>query len=170
LSAISKIRHSWNTSRTIALIAFIVSVLVLVLLFFFVDDVSLWFNPRFVAAGSLWGRGRSTRQPSGGRIYFPPSPTSLHSIGLLSQCTQVSGVRYFIAKDVASGQVEFGHTNTLLGSDWVSAFMKALETAKPEWYDPGRGAFRKENLVFITNRTGTILVMPKEMAVEYRSK
>ena len=48
-----------------------------------------------------------------------------------------------MAKDVASGIVDFGHTNTLTGPQWVSAFMNALETGKPEWWDPQRRMLRQ---------------------------
>ena len=46
---------------------------------------------------------------------FPPSPARLCSIqGLLNQCMEVAGTRYFIAVEIAGG-VEFGTTNALRG-------------------------------------------------------
>ncbi len=65
---------------------------------------------------------------------FSPSATNRCSIhGLLNQCMEVSGVRFVIAQDVAAGSVQFGHTNTLNGAQWVKAFTDALQTEQPEW-------------------------------------
>ncbi len=86
--------------------------------------------------------------------------------GLLNQCTDVSGVRYVIAKDVAAGSVKFGHTNTLNGAQWVDAFTTALKTGIPQWWVEASGSFRKENLVLVTNGPTTVFVVPKEMAQE----
>lgn len=103
---------------------------------------------------------------------FPASPArrvcSIHA--LLGQCTEVTGVRYVIAKEVAGGSVEFGPTNTLNGAQWVKAFTEALETGQPEWLDPRTGRFRKENLVLLTNSARMVLVLPNEMARELQRK
>ncbi len=102
---------------------------------------------------------------------FAPSAPSRCSIhGLLNQCMEVSGVRYVIAKDVAAGSVQFGHTNTLNGAQWVKAFTDALQTRQPEWWDSQARTFRKEDLVLLTNGATTVLVLPKEMAPEFQRR
>ena len=101
---------------------------------------------------------------------FPPSPTNGCSIhGLLTQCMEITGVRYVIARDLAAGgTVRFGHTNTLNGAQWVMAFAEALQTGQPEWWDSQTKTFRKENLVLLTNNARTVLVLPNEMAREFQ--
>ena len=103
---------------------------------------------------------------------FPASPArrpcSIHA--LLNQCTEVTGVRYVIVREVAGGSVDFGPTNTLNGAQWAKAFTDALETGQPEWLDPRTGKFRKENLVLLTNSACTVLVLPNEMAHELQRK
>jgi len=103
---------------------------------------------------------------------FPASPAkrwcSIH--GLLSQCTEVTGVRYVIARDVAAGSVQFGPTSSLNGVQWAKAFTEALETGKPEWLDSVTKKFRKENLVLVTNGTRAVMVLPNEMAREFQRK
>jgi len=112
------------------------------------------------------------RRPHPLTYSFPSSPT-LHSCsihGLLIQCTEVTGVRYVIARDVAAGSVEFGPTNTLNGAQWTKAFTEALETGQPEWWDSRTKTFRKENLVLLTNDARMVLVLPSEMAGEFQRK
>jgi len=102
---------------------------------------------------------------------FGASPTNRCSIhGLLNQCTEVTGVRYVIAKDVAAGTVMFGATNTLNGAQWVEAFTRALQTGQPEWWDSQAKMFRKENLVLVTKDARTVLVVPQDMAGEFQHR
>ena len=101
---------------------------------------------------------------------FGPSPKrSLCSIyGFLNQCTEVSGVRYAIAKDVAAGVVEFGgYTNTLTAGEFVQAFTQALQTDQPEFINFRTQRHYKENLVLLTNDARTVLVLSKAMAREF---
>ncbi len=93
---------------------------------------------------------------------------SIH--GLLNQCDEVTGRRYVIFKDVASGIVRFGHDQPLNGEQWVAAFTHALQTGKPGWNDSKSGKWREENLVVLTNDAKTVLVIPPEMAKEFQSK
>jgi hypothetical protein len=102
---------------------------------------------------------------------FSASQTTRCSIhGLLNQCMEITGTRYVIAKDVAAGTIEFGHTNTLNGTQWVAAFTEALQNSQPEWWDPQAKRFHKENLALITNDARTVLVLPKAMAQEFRAR
>jgi hypothetical protein len=111
---------------------------------------------------------RRFRGPSPLTYVFRASPTRRCSIHpLLSQCTEATGVRYVIAKEVAvGGSVLFGLTNDLNGAQWAKAFTEALRTGQPEWWDPQTKRIRKENLVVLTNDARTVLVLPKEMARE----
>jgi RNA polymerase sigma factor (sigma-70 family) len=100
---------------------------------------------------------------------FPAHPIQRCSIsGLLNQCMQVTGDHYLIDKEVSAGTVQFGNAETLDGSQWVEAFEKALQTARPEWWDSARKGFRRENLVFIRfPQKKVVLVLPKDKAAKY---
>ena len=89
--------------------------------------------------------------------------------GLLNQCMEISGWQYLIETNVASGSVDFGHTNVLNGEQWVSAFENALQTGMPQWLDPKTKKFRKENLVLIRfPEQKTVLVLSKDKAAKYQ--
>ena len=77
-------------------------------------------------------------------------------------------MRYVIAGDVAGGSVEFGHTNTLNGVQWVSAFTDALQHGQAEWWDSQAKGFHKESLVQLTNDARTVLVLPKTLVQEFQ--
>ena len=97
----------------------------------------------------------------------PTQRCSIH--GLLNQCMEMSDVRYLIDKNVAAGSVNFGHTNTLNGTQWIAAFESALQTGQPEWYVSESNQFRKENLVLIRYDSKTVLVLPTDRASQYRT-
>ena len=79
-------------------------------------------------------------------------------------------VQYIVDKNVVAGSVQFGHSNTLNGKQWVEAFEKALQTGSPEWWEfPGQIS-RKENLVLIRLDKKFTLVVPKEKAEAYQKK
>ena len=102
---------------------------------------------------------------------FPASATNRCLVhGLLNQCMEITGVRYVMARDVAAGTVQFGHTNTLNGAQWVVAFTEALQIGQPEWWDSQTKRFRKENLVLLTNDARTVLVLPKGMVREFQGR
>jgi hypothetical protein len=101
---------------------------------------------------------------------FPPNPwrnvCSIH--GFLEQCTEVSGVRYVIAKDVATGVVNFGgYTNTLTAGEFVQAFTQALQINQPEFINFRTQKHYRENLVLLTNDARTVMVLSKAMAREF---
>ncbi|MBI3417846.1 MAG: hypothetical protein HY043_21345 [Verrucomicrobia bacterium] len=111
------------------------------------------------------------RKPNPLAWSFGASPTNQCSVhGLLNQCAEITGVRYVIAREVASGSVLFGCTNTLNGVQWVAAFTEALQTGKPGWWDTKNQIFHNENLVFVTNSPKTILVLPAAMAADFQRK
>jgi hypothetical protein len=99
---------------------------------------------------------------------FPPGRATKCSIhGLLSQCTEISGVRYVITKEVAAGEVDFGATTTLTAPQFVQAFTQALQTNQPEFINFRTQRRYKENLVLLTNDARTVLVLSKAMAREF---
>jgi hypothetical protein len=101
---------------------------------------------------------------------FSPSQTNACSIhGLLNQCHDVSGIQFFIDRNVAAGAVQFGHTNTMSSTEWVAAFTNALQTERPEWWESHPNRSRKENLVLIRVDRRTILVLPPDRAAFYGS-
>src|SRR5439155_10151658 len=109
-------------------------------------------------------------RPNPGTYTFAPRLTQRCSIhGLLNQCMEMSDVRYLIDKNVAAGSVNFGHTNTLNGTQWIAAFESALQTGQPEWYVSESNQFRKENLVLIRYDSKTVLVLPTDRASQYRT-
>jgi hypothetical protein len=100
---------------------------------------------------------------------FPASPTNRCSIqGLLNQCMEVCGVTYLIPKEVAAGTVQFGHTNSFNGEQWVAAFTDLLRNGQPEWWDSKVQRFRRENLVLVTNGPRSVLVLPADMVKEFQ--
>jgi hypothetical protein len=142
-------------------------------------------DPRFVVT-KIQDRSASPNTSLGNRFYylyekflkkfargavrysFSGTKTNACSIhGLLNQCTDMTGIEFLIAKDVAAGTVQFGHTNTLSGDQWTGAFLEALQKGQPQWWDSKLKAFRTENLVLITNDAKTIFVLPGDMAHEF---
>ena len=91
---------------------------------------------------------------------------SIH--GLLIQCHDVSGIQFFIDRNVAAGSVEFGSTNVLNGPQWMSAFTNALQSGVVEWWDPKKGGFRHDNPVFVSVGPRALLILPKERVTSYQ--
>jgi hypothetical protein len=111
------------------------------------------------------------RKPNPSAYTFSAHGTNICSIsGLLNQCMEVTGIRYVIAKDVASGSVQFGSPTPLNGTQWVLAFTDALQNGKPQWWDSQTKSFRTENLLLITNDAKTVLVLPKAMVQEFQKR
>lgn len=101
---------------------------------------------------------------------FPASaPARCDIYGLLNQCMEVSGWRYVIDKDLATGSVNFGFTNTMNGQEWVEAFENALQFGEPEWWEASSEKHRKENLVLLRYpQERTVLVLPQDKAANYK--
>jgi len=94
-----------------------------------------------------------------------PARSSIH--GLLNQCMEVGGTQYFIEKNVAGGTLVFGSTNVLNGALWIDAVEFALQANKPEWWDPGKNGFRRENLVLLRHDSRTVLVLTEALAKDF---
>jgi hypothetical protein len=123
-------------------------------------------NTPFTFRVLMWWQ--SVHKPNPLASTFSAHGKNLCSIhGLLNQCMDVTGVRYVIAKEVAAGSFQFGHTNALNGSQWVAAVAHALQNDNPEWWDFQAKKFHRENLVFITNNSTTVLVVPKSRVQEF---
>ena len=94
---------------------------------------------------------------------------SIH--GLLNQCMEVSGNRYLIDPDVASGGVLFTNSTPLNGSQWVAAFEQALRTGQVEWWDQKAQKMRNENVALLHYPDQkTIVVLPISHAAEFVQK
>ena len=91
---------------------------------------------------------------------MPKASCSIH--GLLNQCMEVSGKHYILPRNIAAGSVNFGHSNTLNGVQWVAAFEQALWQDFPEWWENGK--FQRENLAFIQRDSRTFYVVSSAMA------
>src|SRR5438876_1769578 len=97
------------------------------------SDIGLPSNATLRQRAFVWWRQirQRFRKPRPLAYSFSASPTNRCSIhGLLNQCMEVSGVRFVIARDVAGGSIQFGHTNSLNGLQWVTAFTEALRTGE----------------------------------------
>lgn len=107
--------------------------------------------------------------PPRGKYRFPgrAAPARCSIQGLLNQCHDVTGVQFFIDKQVARGSVIFGHTNTLDGPQWVAAFTNAVQTGEVQWWDPNKKGLRKENPVFIAAGRNAYLVLPRDRVAQY---
>lgn len=130
-------------------------------------------NPSLLERAFTWWLKARQRfsKPDPLAYSFPAGPTKACSIhGLLNQCTELTGVQYVIAKDVAAGSIQFGHSNTLNGAQWVAAVTEALQSGQPEWWDSQLRRFRRENLVLVTNDVRTVLVLPRTMVHEFQSR
>jgi hypothetical protein len=100
---------------------------------------------------------------------FPPKETRACDIfSFLTMAHDVSGIQFFIDREVASGSVLFGTTNPMSSAVWVTAFTNALQSAKPAWWDRSE-ELRRENLVVLQINPRTVLVLPRERAAEYES-
>src|SRR5437763_14372840 len=96
------------------------------------------------------------REPS--NQSFPPMVMSLYSIKrLLTQCTEISGIRYLIDKNVAGGEVIFGSSTNLNGNELVKAIERTLQTERAEWVEFRGGVHRKESLVLIPIGTDHVM-------------
>jgi hypothetical protein len=91
-------------------------------------------------------------------------PAELCSVnGLLNQCMEMTGVHYVMPLEVAAAGVQFGHSNTLNGSQWAAAFEEALQQDKVELWQNGK--MRKEKLVVIRGGPRRTYVVPESLAL-----
>lgn len=95
----------------------------------------------------------------------PVQPCSIH--GLLNQCMEVSGTRYYIAVEIAGG-IDFGHTNVLNGAQWIAGIEKALESSTNAiCYDYAKKRNFVDGLVLIRERRGVVKVLPRTKLADY---
>lgn len=89
--------------------------------------------------------------------------------GLLNQCMETTGTEYLIAVEAAAGGVNFGHTNTLNGAQWVAAFEQAITNQPVLCVDyPGQRAFQDE-LLLIRERPDLVKIVPRTKLAEYQA-
>ena len=88
--------------------------------------------------------------------------------GLLNQCMTVTGTRYLIAAEAIAGSVQFGHSNTLTGAQWVTAFEAALQNNRPEWWESSAQRLQRENLLLIREKSDVVKVVPSSRLADYQ--
>jgi hypothetical protein len=112
---------------------------------------------------------RRHRKPNPAAYTFPARPIRSCSIqGLLSQCMEVTGTKYFIAVEIAGG-VDFGFTNALGGAQWVAAFEHAIETSSPViCYDYSKKRNFKDTLLLVRESPRAVKVVPRTKLVDYQ--
>ncbi|NOS69984.1 MAG: hypothetical protein HOP33_08640 [Verrucomicrobia bacterium] len=86
--------------------------------------------------------------------------------GLLTQAMEVGGTKYLIAQEVSN--VEFGHTNTLSGAQWVTAFESALQNNQPQCFHPATNGFWSENLLLVRENARVVKVIPRSRLPDYQ--
>ena len=80
----------------------------------------------------------------------------------------VSGTQYLIAVEIAGG-VEFGHTNSLNGAQWVVAIEHAIQTNRPViCYDYAKKRNFEDTLLLICETPGVVKVVPRTKLDDYR--
>jgi hypothetical protein len=76
---------------------------------------------------------------------------------------EMTGVHYVMPLEVAAAGVQFGHSNTLNGSQWAAAFEEALQQDKVELWQNGK--MRKEKLAVIRGGPRRTYVVPESLAL-----
>jgi len=89
---------------------------------------------------------------------------------MLAKCSEVTGRRYLVAEDVATGSFEFGNAKTLEGKDWVAAVEQALTNAACEWTDLSTCEPRLGRLALKRRSRSTTLVVPAEVSEVTRNR
>ena len=78
---------------------------------------------------------------------------------------EMTGTRYLVAGGV--GYVEFGHTNTLNGAQWVAAFENALQQDRPWCFGPDMNG-HNENMLLIREKPDLVKVVPRRQLTAYQ--
>jgi hypothetical protein len=98
---------------------------------------------------------------------FPTHTNALHATSaLLTTCMEIVGTRYLIAREVE--YVEFGHTNTLAGTQWVSAVEKTLQSNLVQCYHPSSNGLWSEKLLLVREKSGVVKVLPPSRLADYQ--
>jgi hypothetical protein len=108
-------------------------------------------------------------KPNPAAYTFPARPiVPCAIVPFLDQCMEFSGKQYLIAVEII-GEVEFGPTNKMNGTQWVAAFEHALETSGPvTCYDSARKEFFKDTLLLIREGPRLVKVVPCSKLAEYQ--
>jgi len=135
--------------------------------------VGLRLSPTWKDKLRKWLEQRRARiHPQPDNHTFPPNATNRCAIAaILDQCMHITVTRYVIDKDIASGNVLFGYTNTMKGSAWGAAFENALEPGTIEYWSPDRKGFRHESPILIRYpEYKTVFVVPPKKADRFQRK
>jgi hypothetical protein len=100
---------------------------------------------------------------------FPAEPLTNCTVQvLLNDCMNASGARYLMPLDVTCGIVQFGHTNTLDGPQYVSAVEDALQHTDVGWWQQATKKWRKEHLVLLRfPQQKTVVVLPESEVADF---
>lgn len=125
---------------------------------------------RLASAFMSWEEDREFRHPQPKHWGFPAAPFGNASLmGLLNQCMGPSGQRYFMSPGVSAGMVQFGHTNTLDGAQWVAAVEAALQSPTTQTLNPKTHRMDTGGLVLIHfPEQRAVLVLTPTEAAEFR--
>lgn len=82
---------------------------------------------------------------------------------------ETSGTKYLIAVEVLGGTVDFGHTNTLNGVQWVSAFEQALTNQSVSCSDFADRRRFSDTLLLIHERPDLVKVVPRSKLSVYQA-
>ncbi len=137
---------------------------------FFTPQTNGSLKNRLVSSYFSWQEDRQFRHPRPENWSFPATPVGNSSImGSLNQCMGPSGRSYFMSPGVSAGIVQFGHTNTLDGAQWVAAVETALQSPATQTLDLKSHKMVTGGLVLIRfPEQRAVLVLTEPEAVEFR--
>ncbi len=116
-----------------------------------------------------WYEYKRRTWPNPAAYSFPASGVTPCSMGgLLNQCMEVSGTKYLIAVEASACAVDFGHSNTLNGTQWVSAFESTITNQPVSCYDFTLKHFFEDRLVLIRERKNLVKIVPHSKLSEYQ--
>jgi len=97
---------------------------------------------------------------------FPAIPQSNWTLqGILNNCTYVSGTRYLIPPELASGLVIFGHTNAMNGPEYIAAVEDVLKQNGVGRWDRSSKILRMHRLSFLPFPEQKVIVVLLEAEV-----
>ena len=138
---------------------------------FFTPQTNGSLKNRIVSSYFSWQEDRQFRHPHPENWSFPATPVGSSSsiMGALNQCMSPSGRSYFMSQGVSAGIFQFGHTNTLDGTQWVAGVEAALQSPATQTLDLKSHKMVTGGLVLIRfPEQRAVLVLTQPEAVEFR--
>jgi hypothetical protein len=118
----------------------------------------------------LWTTYVRRPKPNPAAYSFFVEPVEHCVLGsLANQSMEVIGTQYLIAVEAAGSTVDFGHTNTLSGTQWVTAFEQAITNQPVLCFEyPEQGGF-KDELVLIREKPDLVKIVPRTKLARYQA-